>query len=133
MILANCTTVASHERAITKINEITSLDSQGSRKRKSHTMRFKIQGPIKSTPVKNKITWIKTCPSVDKLTTPVKTTLLTMAKIINPSTSSIIAAPIMVLDSRVRNFFISFKTRAVIPTLVADKVDDKKKSVLNNA
>ena len=41
------------------------------------------------------------------------------------------AAPKMVLASRVRNLFISFKTRAVIPTLVADNVAAKNKSVLS--
>ena len=56
---------------------------------------------------------------------------LTTAKIINPQTSSITAAPKMILDSILFNFFNSDKTLAVIPTLVAVRVAPMVKAASN--
>ena len=122
MMDARFTSVAIQESNITNINDTNSLASHNSNTLKQRIDLRNTHGPMANTPAKNS-TADKTMRKITKgSSTPFTTMLLTTAKIISPRTSSNMAAPKIVFASRVFNCFISDKTRAVMPILVADKV-----------
>ncbi|CZR22379.1 Uncharacterised protein [Legionella pneumophila] len=130
IIAANCINEANQANAIIKRNEINNLDSQGSRKRNKSTAFRSTKGPINKVPMKNSRAKMIIFITTMMLTAPLITILLTTAKIIRPKISSKVAAPRIVLASRVLSLFISLRTLAVIPMLVALKVAPINKLIL---